>query len=317
MIRRSMQSRSMAIAGLLVGLAAGAFTWGRSWASGVPASGALIYSGSIDGPDGPIVDQPLQVLFWAADGTGEPLCVADEAERVRWYGERFSVELPDDCAEAVHRTSDIQVEVRVGDELASLGRSRLGAVPYALEAARASEATGALEARIAALEGTLGSRSAFKGLKPNRQVIAGPSDTALELVTFDEVFDLADEFEQSVFVPRRRGLYQLACTLYYRVEPEGVGGPGVLQGWLSVSIRRERAGDPQPVELARDGFFGDGFTAYRHASALAALEAGDVVSCRANHQATSPASPQSIGGVGNGVSTFEGYLVRAADEGTP
>jgi hypothetical protein len=315
--RRSIQSRTIAVASLTLGLAAGTFSLGRSWASGVPTTGALIYSGSIDGPDGPIVGQPIEVRFWATDGAAQPLCVADDAARVLWHDDRFSVDLPDACAEAVHANADIQVEVLLGDERTSLGRSRLGAVPYALEAARASQATGALEARIAALEAQLAPRSAFKGLKPNRQEIPGPSDTAMELVTFEEVFDLADEFDQSLFVPRRRGLYQLACTLYYRADIDGNGGPNILTGWFSVAIHRERLGSPTSDEIARDGFYGDGFTAYRHASALVELEAGDVVSCRANHQVTSPATPQAIGGVGNGISTFEGYLVRSAEEGDP
>ena len=62
----------------------------------------------------------------------------------------FSVVLPDACVAAVHANTELWVEVLVDG--ASTGRSKLGAVPYALEADTASKAAGALNTRIAALE---------------------------------------------------------------------------------------------------------------------------------------------------------------------
>lgn len=48
--RRSRWARPWALAAIAAGLSMGAFTLGRSWASGVPEN-ALVYSGTLDGPD--------------------------------------------------------------------------------------------------------------------------------------------------------------------------------------------------------------------------------------------------------------------------
>ena len=321
----------------IVGLAIGAFTLGRSWASGVPASGALTYSGSLQRPDGSAVtDEPISIKFWRADGANTPLCVADNQASVRWEGERFSVQLPDQCANAVRDNPDILLEVLVGQAQESLGRAKLGAVPFALEAARASEAAGALESRIAALEtrgttdavGTLESRiaaletalevergsvSAFKAVKRDLQLISGAD--AVEAVVFeDERFDLADEFdpEQSVFIAKRDGVYYVGCTVYYQTDV--APAPGVTSAWYSVLLRRE------PVsatfeELGRDGFFSDGVSAYRSVNTTLRLRAGEGVSCWANYQIINGANPQYIGGNSNGTSTFEAYRITGLEAG--
>ncbi len=48
---------------------------------------------------------------------------------------------------------DLWIEVQVEGSL--LGRSKLGAVPYALEAGRASDAAGALDSRISTIEAAI------------------------------------------------------------------------------------------------------------------------------------------------------------------
>jgi hypothetical protein len=58
--------------------------------------------------------------------------------------------MPAQCVTAMKGNKDAHVEVVVDGK--SLGRSRVGAVPFAVEAARASDATGALAARLAELE---------------------------------------------------------------------------------------------------------------------------------------------------------------------
>src|SRR5690349_16552515 len=63
---------------------------------------------------------------------------------------RFRIGLDDACVDAVHADSDLWIEVVVEGE--PLGRVKLGAVPYAVEAARAAAATGPLQQQIGALQ---------------------------------------------------------------------------------------------------------------------------------------------------------------------
>jgi len=67
----------------------------------------------------------------------------------------FSVALSDCFTTNVHDHGDLWIEVQVDG--ASMGRTKLGAVPYAVEADSASRAVGPLDSRIGALDGRIGS----------------------------------------------------------------------------------------------------------------------------------------------------------------
>ena len=315
---------------IAVGLSMGAFTLGRSWASGVPAN-ALVYSGSLDGPDvDAVTGEPIVVRFWTAGSSSEPLCEAGDPTKVTWTGARFSVALPEACADAVHQEPNIEVEVLIGDERASLGRAPIGAVPYALEAARASEATGALastiadlQARVAQLQpegagGPGGVLPVVKSSKGNQQPIE-PGEPG-EILFFDtpELLQLG-QFDNRAFTAQQRGIYQFSCNAYYRaVEAAEGDGQGDWSGWLSVELRRDPAGAAVEQVIARDGFVSDGYNAYRRASTLVALLPGDTVSCAAVYEPEeSETGALSIGGAGNGITTFEGYLVTPASPAAP
>jgi hypothetical protein len=129
----------------------------RARAAGIPDAEVLTYTGYLeDGEGAPLAgDHSIAVRFWAADTGGNALCSAELATATLVSG-RFQVPLPAECTDAVGANPNLFVDVAVDG--ASLGRTKLGAVPYAIEAGRAvtadsaAAAAGALEQRIAELE---------------------------------------------------------------------------------------------------------------------------------------------------------------------
>jgi len=146
--------------GLVLAIACAAFFAGRVLAGGIPATGALTYSGLLQDANGaPLTGaHNIQVALWpAATGGTTPACQTTSASLTLNAG-RFSVTLPDSCTTTIQANADAWVEVLV--EGASLGRSKLGAVPYAVEAAHASTAGapengGALAQQLATLTSRL------------------------------------------------------------------------------------------------------------------------------------------------------------------
>jgi hypothetical protein len=319
--RRPLRARPWALAAIAAGLSMGAFTLGRSWASGVPASDALVYSGALEGPDGEAVSgEPIVIRFWSPGGN-QPRCEADDPTRVRWTGGRFSVALPATCADAVHAEPNLEVEVLIGAERASLGRVPISAVPYALEAARASEATGTLASTLTDLQAGIaqlqqsggGSGSVVPVVKSNKENLqrVAPGEPGA-ILTFDTPVLLElGQFDGRAFTAQQRGIYQFSCSAYYRAVEDVEGdGQGDWSGWLSVELRRDPAGAAVEEVIARDGFVSDGYKAYRRASTLVELLAGDRVSCAAVYEPEESETEEvAIGGAGNGITAFEGYLV--------
>jgi hypothetical protein len=138
-------------------------------AAGVPDMSALTYTGYLESADGAPLSgaHSVEVKFWESVEAEEPLCSGGSPDTTLHAG-RFQVALPDSCSDAVKASPDIWVDVSVDG--APLGRTKLGTVPYALEAGHAtladqatlavdathadaaSTADGDLEARIQALE---------------------------------------------------------------------------------------------------------------------------------------------------------------------
>lgn len=125
-------------------------------AAGVPRTGALTYAGVLALPDGTAVQgsKNIGLAVYDAAINGSLLCqVMSSAIPVQ--GGRFQVALPDACVAAVQSNADVWIDVQVDG--GSVGRSKLGAVPYAFEAQRAAGASSAvsgsaLDQRLAALE---------------------------------------------------------------------------------------------------------------------------------------------------------------------
>ena len=148
-------------AGMLVVMAVtGAYLAGTARAAGIPITDVLFYSGVIDN-DGALVDDPLfpiAISLWDLPAGGSVAvnrrCDTGNVTTAVVNG-RFRITLPDDCAIAVQDNPELYAEVFARGEI--LGRTKLGAVPYAVEAKRAEVAgdaapASALGTRLASLE---------------------------------------------------------------------------------------------------------------------------------------------------------------------
>ncbi|MGC4069240.1 MAG: hypothetical protein QM784_32245 [Polyangiaceae bacterium] len=124
---------------LALSLFAGAFAGTRVWAAGVPATSALTYSGTLEAADGsPLVGtHQVQIGFYAAVSGGTPVCQTEASSVALDPHGRFSIGLPETCASAVRGNANLWSEVLVNGS--PLGRTKIGAVPYALEAAAATQ----------------------------------------------------------------------------------------------------------------------------------------------------------------------------------
>jgi hypothetical protein len=138
---------------LAVGTGAG-YAAGRARAPGVPTTVPMTYSATLTDAAGvPLVGpKNIQLQIWDAPTGGTSQCGLQPVSLPLVAG-TFQLTLPPECTTAVHAHPDLWSEIFVDG--ASLGRTKLGAVPYALEAdsaERAKAATGALDTRIGALE---------------------------------------------------------------------------------------------------------------------------------------------------------------------
>ena len=147
--------RTLALCGgaLAVASCALAFWAGRAVAF-VPESDGLTYSALLTDEKGQPIDgmRSMALALWDAQSGGKQRCAAGPESRTLTAG-RFQLQLPAACASAVHERADLWLEVSVDGT--SLGRSKLGSVPYALEAAHsqsADQASGALATRLMAME---------------------------------------------------------------------------------------------------------------------------------------------------------------------
>ena len=155
-------------ASVLAAVALGAgFLIGRARATGAPAAMPMTYSATLTDPSGaPLTGSKSIVLqIFDAATAGNMQCSVGPTS-VTLVAGGFSVPLVDACTSAVHATADLWIEVFVDG--ASLGRTKLGAVPFALEADRAAKATGALDTRIASIESALISRTDTTATTPLR-----------------------------------------------------------------------------------------------------------------------------------------------------
>ena len=111
---------------------------GGAGASGVPVKDPLFYSGLLTDTNGkPLAkDVDLTITLWDAKTAGKKLCSTSAAKTKLSLG-RFRVALHADCATAVRKIADTWVEVTVDGK--SLGLTKIGAVPYAVEAGSVAE----------------------------------------------------------------------------------------------------------------------------------------------------------------------------------
>lgn len=147
---------------LAAGVVAG-YSIQRARAAGIPSMQPMTYSGVLTNDAGTPLTGPknIQISVYNMATAGTLLCTVGPSAIALSNG-GFQIPLPDTCTSAIHANPDAWIEVFVDG--ASLGRTKLGAVPYALEAdhARAADsatnATNATTASVAqAVNATLGS----------------------------------------------------------------------------------------------------------------------------------------------------------------
>ncbi|MFZ5893425.1 MAG: hypothetical protein ACOY0T_20355 [Myxococcota bacterium] len=119
----------------------------RVRAAGIPATEVLTYSGQLLLADGTPVNGPRNIALAVYDAAvaGNRVCDVVSSEVVIVDG-RFQIPLGDACVVAVRTFPDLWVDVQVDG--ATVGRSKLGAVPYAVQAAEASAAVGVLAQQV-------------------------------------------------------------------------------------------------------------------------------------------------------------------------
>jgi microcystin-dependent protein len=116
------------------------YVGGRARATGIPPSKPLMYSGELKDATGASLTgtKSIQVvLVDAATGPATQQCGDATPSQVALVAGSFQVALPDSCKALVQSTPNLWAEVFVDG--ASLGRSKLGAAPYAVEADRATD----------------------------------------------------------------------------------------------------------------------------------------------------------------------------------
>jgi hypothetical protein len=118
-------------------------------ADGIAATDPLYYAGTLHESGAPVSGpRAFTLILWDSEtvtATANSKCQTTAATAPVNNG-RFRIALDVGCTTAVNANPDLWIEVIVG--ATSLGRKKLGAVPYALEAQRASAASGALKARV-------------------------------------------------------------------------------------------------------------------------------------------------------------------------
>lgn len=137
------QNRVLVVALAALGLALAGYRL-HVLAEGTPTSQPLWYAGTVSDAKGAPLTGNHQVavrLFQTATGS-QSLCTSGPATLPFERG-RFRIEMPPECVAVVRTNPDLFVEVSVDDDSKPFPRSKIGAVPYALEAQHAVTASGA------------------------------------------------------------------------------------------------------------------------------------------------------------------------------
>jgi hypothetical protein len=114
-------------------IAVAAYVVGRARA-GVPSVTQLFYAGTLEDNSGPLGGMhAVTVRLWDAASGGNALCAEGPVGSTLVTAGRFRVALDASCVAAVHTNTETFIEVKV--DSTTLPRSKVGAVPYALEAA--------------------------------------------------------------------------------------------------------------------------------------------------------------------------------------
>lgn len=105
-------------------------------ASGIPTANTLAYTGTLLNAGQPDDGQHfIQLNLWVAGGSA-PACTTPANGKTQLSNGRFTIPLDPSCVPVVHQNPNVQVEAVIDG--ASMGKTALSAVPYAVEADTAS-----------------------------------------------------------------------------------------------------------------------------------------------------------------------------------
>lgn len=106
-------------------------------ADGIPTKDVLSYAGVLEDSKGPVNGtHNIEVAFYDAVSTGKRLCQTSPTP-VNVVNGRFDVLLPDECVTSgIAKSPDTWISVVVDGS--DTGRTKIGAVPYAVEASHAA-----------------------------------------------------------------------------------------------------------------------------------------------------------------------------------
>jgi hypothetical protein len=229
-LRSIMLSTGLLCAGALLG--SGVRT---GLADGIPAKDPLYYSGSLS-EGGQLVNgqRTIGINLYTDQTTMTPFCQT-VATNVEVVNGRFRVALAASCKGQINQNSSAWIEVI--DGVTSVGRAKIGAVPYAVEADRASNASGLLASQITQLQGVVHSPSAFHAWVTTPVSIPGRVTFP---VAFDHVeYDLAGEYNSTtgVFDPKQSGVYLVKCGFVLGPAPAAACAAVVLKNGSEVDAR--------------------------------------------------------------------------------
>jgi hypothetical protein len=159
---------ALVLGGIAAVVASSAYLVGRARAAGIPAAQPLVYSGVLTDTSGALLtgSKNIQVIVWDAATAGTMQCTVGPMAQTL-VGGSFQVPLAAACVTAVRTTPDLWAELFVDG--GSLGRNKLGAVPYAVEATHAvnaDHATGGFDVQNGTFSvvGSTGQRSVIAGV---------------------------------------------------------------------------------------------------------------------------------------------------------
>ncbi|MFO0610902.1 MAG: SUMF1/EgtB/PvdO family nonheme iron enzyme [Polyangiales bacterium] len=194
-------------------------------AAGIPTVTPLIYRGFLEDGTGP-VNSPRMIAasLHSAATDGTEYCATTARETPVTAG-RFEYALDPACVSALHDHPDTWLQLRISGT--PMPRTKLGAVPYAVEADSASNAAGALQRQIADLQARIAAAESrdvdcprgytrvmdatFTG---DQRLCANGDDQVVRVGTGNEAF-WVDRYEASVWQNANGSGDQYGATLDY------------------------------------------------------------------------------------------------------
>lgn len=225
--------------GLALTVAAIGYKVGRARADGVPSVNPLFYSGLLEDGGRPVEgSRDITLRLWDAANGGTIACPETTAIAAPVLGGRFRVALDTGCVGAIQRNRELWTEVVVGGT--SLGRGKVGAVPFAIEAGRAAGASGMLESRLATVE----SRS-----QP-RQIVTASNGSQAPGCDPTMILTNAPRVE---ITPRTTGLYRLSLVGLNNTNCNCVGIAGIAGSTAVVASHLLYTNTSRPT-ISTEGF---------------------------------------------------------------